>query len=115
MKTYLDKTTNELYAFNKDGSQDSFIQSNLLLITDEEATVIRDLKHIEIQNKPITKDELNARRNSLLSQCDWTQSFDSPLTEEKKVLWRTYRQLLRDLTLTITEYPVSIKWPEVPK
>ncbi len=41
-------------------------------------------------------------RNKKLAKCDWTQSPDSPLSEEKKKEWATYRQKLRDLTKTVT-------------
>ena len=41
-------------------------------------------------------------RNAKLSKCDWTQASDSPLSEEKKKEWATYRQALRDLTKTVT-------------
>jgi hypothetical protein len=44
---------------------------------------------------------LRSERNGLLSQCDWTQMLDSPLTEEKKQEWQTYRQALRDLPQTV--------------
>jgi len=36
-------------------------------------------------------------RNADLSRSDWTQAADSPLSEEKKAEWATYRQQLRDL------------------
>ena len=36
-------------------------------------------------------------RNRRLSESDWTQSSDSPLSEDKKKEWATYRQALRDL------------------
>ena len=36
-------------------------------------------------------------RTRRLAKCDWTQSSDSPLSEEKKKEWATYRQALRDL------------------
>ena len=36
-------------------------------------------------------------RNTLLTESDWTQMFDSPLTDSKKTEWATYRQALRDL------------------
>jgi hypothetical protein len=36
-------------------------------------------------------------RNLLLSECDWTQLSDSPLTEEVTLQWRVYRQSLRDM------------------
>ena len=41
-------------------------------------------------------------RNKKLTKCDWTQAPDSPLSEEKKKEWATYRQKLRDLTKTVT-------------
>ena len=41
-------------------------------------------------------------RNKKLAKCDWTQAPDSPLSEEKKKEWATYRQKLRDLTKTVT-------------
>jgi hypothetical protein len=40
-------------------------------------------------------------RNVLLSDCDWTQGEDSPLSESDKALWVTYRQQLRDLPSTV--------------
>lgn len=36
-------------------------------------------------------------RNSLLTESDWTQAVDSPLSDTKKAEWATYRQTLRDL------------------
>ena len=41
-------------------------------------------------------------RNDLLFRCDWTQNSDSPLTEDKKKEWQTYRQALRDMPTTKT-------------
>ena len=38
------------------------------------------------------------RRNKLLAESDWTQMADSPLTDEAKSSWATYRQALRDIT-----------------
>ena len=37
-------------------------------------------------------------RNQLLSDSDWTQFNDSPLTGEVKTSWATYRTALRNLT-----------------
>lgn len=36
-------------------------------------------------------------RDQRLADTDWTQANDSPLSEEKKAEWATYRQALRDL------------------
>jgi hypothetical protein len=41
--------------------------------------------------------EVRRLRNMMLAGTDWTQFIDSPLTDEKKVEWSTYRQALRDL------------------
>ena len=41
--------------------------------------------------------QIRIERNVLLSECDWTQTLDSPLTDSKKAEWVTYRQSLRDL------------------
>jgi len=46
-------------------------------------------------------NDLRNKRDKLLQQSDWTQMPDSPLTEEKKQEWQTYRQALRDLPQTI--------------
>ena len=40
---------------------------------------------------------LRDSRDFLLSESDWTQTADSPLTDSKKTQWVTYRQELRDL------------------
>lgn len=37
-------------------------------------------------------------RNSKLTQSDWTQVNDSPLTDDEKAVWAIYRQELRDIT-----------------
>jgi len=47
-----------------------------------------------------------ATRNQLLADSDWTQMPDSPLTDEAKTSWSTYRSALRDL-------PTSEGWPSV--
>ena len=41
-------------------------------------------------------------RNKKLAKCDWSKAPDSPLSDEKKKEWATYRQKLRDLTKTVT-------------
>ena len=60
------------------------------------------------------KGKLRARRNSLLFKSDWTQSPDSPLTDEAKATWATYREELRDLPESV-EDPANPTWPEVPE
>jgi hypothetical protein len=56
---------------------------------------------------------LRADRNKLLAECDWTQAADTPLTEQKKTEWATYRQALRDLPANTTD-PRNPTWPTKP-
>ena len=67
--------------------------------------------------------ELRMERDSLLVESDWTQSPDSPLTDEKKKEWATYRQSLRDMTKTYSTVPLDkmgymdwekVTWPTKP-
>lgn len=51
------------------------------------------------------------QRFQLLSHCDWSQLPDVP--EATQLLWREYRQALRDITLQ-TGYPQKISWPALP-
>lgn len=52
------------------------------------------------------------KRNTLLSQSDWTQISDAPTSIDKSS-WAIYRQQLRDLTLQ-EEFPENIIWPNPP-
>lgn len=59
---------------------------------------------------------IRKKRDALLQWCDWTQFGDAPLSDEKKVEWRTYRQSLRDLpsdNSTATDKSEVI-WPTKP-
>lgn len=59
-------------------------------------------------------EDMRGKRNSLLSACDWTLTPDSPLTEEEKNSYLTYRTALRDLpnNLTGNEKTLGdIAWP----
>lgn len=53
------------------------------------------------------------KRNGYLSDSDWTQAIDSPLTDDKKQEWATYRQALRDLPENTTD-PRNPLWPTKP-
>ena len=60
---------------------------------------------------------IRIRRRILLSNCDWTQANDSPLSDAKKAEWATYRQALRDLpsNYTDTDEASKVEWPEEPE
>ena len=64
------------------------------------------------ENPEPMKEVIRRKRNNLLANSDWTQLSDSPLDEDTRSAWATYRQNLRDLTDNIDEngevdYPVA--------
>jgi len=67
--------------------------------------VASDDKHIivdgEIVDKPVDSSvdmvQVRQERNRILSQTDWTQIPDAPLSEEQKDQYKRYRTALRDL------------------
>ena len=72
---------------------------------------VTDASEEEIQRRiEQQSDRVRAERNSLLSQCDWTQVDDAPVN---KTVWATYRQALRDVTAQ-TGFPWTITWPDAP-
>lgn len=56
--------------------------------------------------------EVREMRDNLLSQSDWTQFQDSPITGSSLTEWQTYRQSLRDITSQSN--PFSLTWPTRP-
>ena len=58
-------------------------------------------------------------RNNLLFQIDWTQVLDAPISKEKQEEWRVYRQKLRDLPNTISDFSLYSQdftiWPIPPQ
>jgi hypothetical protein len=80
------------------------------------------VEYQKVRNKTAQEiqDELNGqwtfiryRRNEFLTECDWTQLQDSPLSEQKQQEWQTYRQSLRDITEQSD--PFNIVWPTKPE
>lgn len=61
-----------------------------------------------------TEAEVRTKRDSLLSETDYTQMWDSPLTEESKTAFCLYRQGLRDVTIQ-AGFPTQVMWPEMPE
>jgi hypothetical protein len=94
---------------------DIIIGSNLEILENEvlERQIIRKKNETELQIE-LEKRWLSIRneRNKLLSESDWTQLPDSPLTPEKKIEWSSYRQQLRDVTSQLD--PNNIIWPTKP-
>jgi len=74
-------------------------------ITDADSETIEKRKEIKWA-------EVRTTRNTLLSESDWTQFQDSPITGSTLTEWQTYRQSLRDVTTQSDPY--NIVWPTIP-
>lgn len=64
------------------------------------------------KRKEIKWSEVRSTRNTLLTESDWTQFQDSPITGSSLTDWQTYRQSLRDITNQSDPY--NITWPTKP-
>ena len=56
---------------------------------------------------------VRATRDQKLTDTDWTQMADSPLTSDKKTEWAAYRTSLRDLP-SASGFPHTMTWPTEP-
>ena len=56
---------------------------------------------------------VRAERDRRLSECDWKQVADAPLTATEKQAWADYRQALRDVPQDF-DSPDDVVWPETP-
>ena len=54
------------------------------------------------------------KRNEHLTQSDWTQISDAPLTTEQRAAWAVYRQALRNVPAQ-PEFPDNVVWPTPPQ
>jgi len=111
MKTYKD-LNNNLWAYEEDGSQDSIIPSDYVLITDAEADAIRLTLIL-----PPTASDNKATASGLLTATDWTTIADvaspinSPyLTNQAEFI--SYRNIIRGIAVNPTVGDLT--WPVVP-
>lgn len=79
----------------------------------EVMTVSTDVKEQRIRDE---LQNVRAKRNKLLTDCDWTQLADADLTTEEKKQWVKYRKQLRDLLNRegTMKNPFGVKWPTPP-
>ena len=59
-------------------------------------------------------EQLRARRDKLLSDCDWVITMHKELGTNIPAAWKNYRQALRDLPAN-TEDPANPVWPTKPE
>ena len=76
----------------------------MIVLSEEEETAFNEAK--ATANSAMLNVENRNVRNELLAASDWTQMPDSPLADEAKTSWATYRTSLRNL-------PTHENWPSL--
>ena len=66
----------------------------------------------ELKNE-YTLKQVREKRTSLLAECDWVVLSDVSKTNIDE--WKTYRQALRDLPASITDFDAEVIYPVIPK
>lgn len=91
---------------------------------EEDTPILSGSVYIQVWNETNASDEeistkveekwleIRELRDTLLTQSDWTQFQDSPITGSTLTEWQTYRQSLRDITSEAN--PFSLSWPARP-
>jgi len=79
-----------------------------------EEVILKECERILKEQKgiPTTMDSVRVKRNSLLSESDWTALKD--VTLKNSAEWAAYRQALRDLPSTF-KTPEEVVWPSKPE
>ena len=60
-------------------------------------------------------DNIRAQRNKLLSESDFSQLEDVPMSAPQKAAWVAYRQALRDLPEEVVDPRQEVEWPVKPE
>ena len=86
--------------------------------TDEDGVTTTKAEHEAAYQATLdarTAEGYRTKRNKLLADTDWTQMNDSPLSNENKTAWSTYRQELRDIS-DLDAWPnlADDDWPVAP-
>jgi len=80
---------------------EKYVARDMFADTTEEGVTTTKAEHEAAYQATLdaaTAEGHRTTRNKLLADTDWTQMNDSPLSNEDKTSWATYRQELRDLS-----------------
>ena len=93
-----------VFRFQDDGMVEDFVKGHQVLLEELSGPIAANAEYPEA-----VKDKANIvrnQRNTLLMESDWTQAADSPLSDDDKAAWATYRANLRNLS-------DHANWPEL--
>lgn len=119
---YYDETGAVISAQTLIGGEEPHARSGLSVIVAEADLRAMDIRRLVVSGglvvvQPAGSAEkaatARAMRDGFLSDCDWTQLPDSPLSTEAKAAWAAHRQALRDITEQ-PGFPASVEWPVAP-
>lgn len=123
MKFYIDPKTNELYAYESDGSQDEFIGKTLKLLDDKGLAKVRAAQAAAAAPTPEqVLATANAQRDALLAVAGLriaplqdAVDLESATEDEKEnlKLWKQYRVDINRVP-DQPKYPNTITWPTPP-
>jgi len=96
---------------------ENYVARDMFADTTEDGVTTTKAQHEAAYQAQLDADvaaEHRKTRNELLADSDWTQMNDSPLSNEDKTAWATYRQELRDMSdlaswpnISDDDWPVS--------
>jgi len=97
---------------------EKYVARDMFADTTEEGVTTTKAEHEAAYQATLdaaTAEGHRTTRNKLLADTDWTQMNDSPLSNEDKTSWATYRQELRDLS-DLDAWPnlADDDWPVAP-
>ena len=123
MKFYIDPKTNELYAYESDGSQDEFIGKTLKLLDDKGLAKVRAAQAAAAAPTPEqVLAAANAQRDALLAVAGLriaplqdAVDLESATEDEKEnlKLWKQYRVDINRVP-DQPKYPNATTWPTPP-
>jgi hypothetical protein len=97
---------------------EKYVASDMFADTTEDGVTTTKAEHEAAYQATLdakTAEGHRTTRNKLLADSDWTQMNDSPLANETKTAWATYRQELRDMS-DLAAWPniADDDWPVAP-
>jgi len=100
-----------------DSSYNGFTQEIKAALASDTLTITRSLVTKEYNSdNSLLLEWVRTERNDKLSECDWTQVPDSPLTADQRTEWQLYRQQLRDVPVAnaLIAKIDDVTWPTAP-
>ena len=97
--------------------KDKLVEAYYLIDSLEEQEFNQELARMYAKTTSVSPFTIRLSRNFLLDETDWAMTSDSPLTDDEKAKYITYRQKLRDITdqVEFSTDAESVKFPISPE